>query len=166
MRLRRDNGQREREREREAVKPRSGGSRERCFFDRVVRGGLLGVHHTHGIYTGIKGGRGRPPSSRRACAIFIARTTPACYSNPQPFGLSVNRLGPTIMCGNEPTPRLAPIRTNKRGFLIFFPLRGFFFFFSIIFRPREAPNQNLSVLYYREPFEGQSALSSAPRSCH
>lgn len=34
--------------------------------------------------------------ARRAYAIFIARTTPACYNNPQP-GLSVNRPGPTVL---------------------------------------------------------------------
>ena len=53
-------------------------------------------------------------------------------------------------------PRLAPIRANKRGFWFFFSLAVSSFFSSIIFRPRETPNQNLSVLYYREPFEGQS----------
>lgn len=163
---------------------RRGRQRGALFFRQGrVRGGLLGVHHTRGIYAGIKAGeRGRGERmagrgcelARRACAIFIARTTPAwCYSNPLlpplgPDSLSVNRPGPAIVCAEASQPRLAPIRANKRGFLIFFPgflspslppslsslapplfyplpLSLFFFFFRCapLFRLCEAANENL-----------------------
>lgn len=112
------------------------GRGKQCFFDRVVWGGLLGVHHTRGIYAGIKegqgwgGGGGGSPSPRRACAIFIARTTPACYNNPPTPDLSVNRPGPTIGCGSEPTPFSSNTRTNSGFFVLFFPPEDFFLSFA------------------------------------
>ena len=141
-------GIREREREKGTV-----------FFRQDSSGrSVEGASHTRHLCGNKKRvGDGLPRCVERAPFLSRApRPRGGATATPQPLGLSVNRPGPTIVCGSEPTPRLAPIRANKRGFWFFFSLAVSSFFSSITFRPRETPNQNLSVLYYREPFEGQS----------
>lgn len=68
------------------------GRGKQCFFDRVVWGGLLGVHHTRGIYAGIKEGQGRGGGDhprRVERAPFLSRAPrPRATTTPQPRSLS------------------------------------------------------------------------------
>lgn len=91
-------------------------------------GGASHTRHLCGNKRGAGEGRRRSPSPRRACAIFIARTTPACYNNPpNPRSPQSIVRAPTIGCGSEPTPFSPNTRTNS-GFFLFYFFSLFFFF--------------------------------------
>lgn len=122
-----------------------------------------GASHTRHL-CGNKRRKGGSPSSRRACAIFIARTTPACYSNSQPFGLSVNRPGPTIVCGSEPTPPFSSNTRKQAGFLIFFLPRGFFFFLYHFSSSRSAESKFVGAILSRAV--SRDTIRSHPRRGH
>lgn len=71
-------------REREREGGRVGGEGKTVFFRQGSLGRSIGgASHTRHLCGNKRGEGGRgSPSSRRACAIFIARTTPACYNPP------------------------------------------------------------------------------------
>lgn len=80
MRLWRDDGEKKRKRGR--VETEESAGREMFFRQASPGRSVGGASHTRHLCGNKMGkgwkGKGRPPSLRRACAIFIARTTPAC----------------------------------------------------------------------------------------
>lgn len=90
-------------------------------------GGASHTRHLCGNKRGAGEGRRRSPSPRRACAIFIARTTPACYNNPPTPDLLSQSSGPRQSGAEASQPRLAPIRAQTAGFFLFYFFSLFFF---------------------------------------
>jgi len=115
------------------------------------------VHHTHSIYVRIKGGKVSLVASSvrhfyRAHHARVLQQPPTT----RPLGQSS---GPDNRVRKRANPPFSSNTRKQARFLIF--SLAVSSFFSIVFRPRETPNQNLSVPYYREPFEIQSALVRA-----
>lgn len=94
-------------------------------------GGASHTRHLCGNKRGAGEGRRRSPSPRRACAIFIARTTPACYNNPPTPDLLSQSSGPRQSGAEASQPRLAPIRAQTAGFFCFIFSPFFFFLRSL-----------------------------------
>lgn len=126
----RDGEKRKKKRERESESDIEGRGKQ-CFFDRVVWGGLLGVHHTRGIYAGIKERGGRKGITLAASSVrhfYRAHHARVLQQPPNPISQSIVR---ARQSGAEASqPRLTPIRAQPAGFFFFFyffPIDLFFF---------------------------------------
>lgn len=119
-------------------------------------GGASHTRHLCGNKRGAgEGGGGDHPRCVERAPFLSRAPRPRATTTPQPPDLSVNRPGPTIGCGSEPTPFSSNTRTNSGFFVLFFP-PGFFFVLC------EAPNQNLPMPNQHESLDRATRPPTRP----
>lgn len=119
-----------------------------------------GASHTRHLYGNKKERGGRVSLVASSVRHFYRAHHARVLQQPstiRPLGQSS---GPDNRVRKRANPPFSSNTRKQAGFFDFFPPRGFFLFFSL-YHFSSSPNQNLSVPYYREPFEGQSALVRA-----